>query len=330
MRSSQDPLRLLARATVSRALMRGTLEKPDRCEECGFFPDTPTYIHGHHYKGYDKVNWLRVQWLCYPCHQESHRNPNKLRLNGGVGLKPSIRVETPKIEEKTPARGVYGQAKGVLEVPSPVKQDCALVEISFHSDPRVLALDDSKSFLFYLQAWITSVDMRRELLPDWFQAKDIGKRCFLSEEESNEALEKCIDKQLLYMSDGSIWVLGSQKKNSHITFKSMPLPSDPYEVTREVMDQFVEEWNLVAQEAGLSAVRKLTKDRVGKLKARLEEEPFNKKNRKALWYRIRTSEFLQGDKGWKLTFDFLTKNCQNANKILEGGYGGDEYWEGDG
>lgn len=34
---------------------------------------------GHHYKGYAKENWLKVQWLCDKCHHEEH---TRLRKTG--------------------------------------------------------------------------------------------------------------------------------------------------------------------------------------------------------------------------------------------------------
>ena len=53
-----------ARWTLGKAVQRGHIAKPDRCEACG----TIGPVEGHHYKGYSKEHRLTVQWLCKPCH----------------------------------------------------------------------------------------------------------------------------------------------------------------------------------------------------------------------------------------------------------------------
>ena len=53
-----------ARWVLNKAVQRGRIVKPDRCQSCG----TVGPVEGHHYKGYGKAFRLDVQWLCKPCH----------------------------------------------------------------------------------------------------------------------------------------------------------------------------------------------------------------------------------------------------------------------
>jgi hypothetical protein len=63
--------RLVARAhwAVWKAVRRGELHRPGRCEKCGI----KCRPHGHH-ASYDKP--LEVQWLCSTCHTREHRREN--------------------------------------------------------------------------------------------------------------------------------------------------------------------------------------------------------------------------------------------------------------
>ncbi len=56
----------LAHEAVGIALKRKKLKK-ENCEVCG----TDKKIEGHHYKGYDPENWLKVQWLCAFHHRQA-------------------------------------------------------------------------------------------------------------------------------------------------------------------------------------------------------------------------------------------------------------------
>lgn len=68
-----DPLernKIEARSAVNFAVKFGFLKRPDTCQsgskygvECG------GEIQGHHHKGYDRENWLEVEWLCVNCHK---------------------------------------------------------------------------------------------------------------------------------------------------------------------------------------------------------------------------------------------------------------------
>lgn len=55
-----------AHGVVYRAIGRGTLTRPDRCERCG----AACKPHGHHA---DYAKPLEVEWLCSTCHGVEHR-----------------------------------------------------------------------------------------------------------------------------------------------------------------------------------------------------------------------------------------------------------------
>lgn len=57
---------------VRRAIERGELRPPDKCEACGACPEPGKggrrMIEAHHHEGYDKP--LSVIWLCTKCHRK--------------------------------------------------------------------------------------------------------------------------------------------------------------------------------------------------------------------------------------------------------------------
>ena len=53
-----------ARSAVYLALKRRILTRKP-CKVCGSLN-----VHAHHYKGYEKENWLEVEWLCAKHHRE--------------------------------------------------------------------------------------------------------------------------------------------------------------------------------------------------------------------------------------------------------------------
>lgn len=55
-----------AKEFVKQAILKGILKRGN-CKFCGSSPTV-----GHHYKGYDKNNWLKVWWLCKKCHALEH------------------------------------------------------------------------------------------------------------------------------------------------------------------------------------------------------------------------------------------------------------------
>lgn len=59
-----------ARSAVRRAVLKGELEKPDRCPRCG----REVRLQAHHLNGYDKEHQLDVEWMCGKCHYaEEHK-----------------------------------------------------------------------------------------------------------------------------------------------------------------------------------------------------------------------------------------------------------------
>lgn len=64
-------LKVRAYAAVRRALARGDLVKPHRCEACGKLEfEVVGGFEAHHYLGYAPEHHLDIQWLCVPCHRE--------------------------------------------------------------------------------------------------------------------------------------------------------------------------------------------------------------------------------------------------------------------
>lgn len=58
--------KMAARNALIRAVAKGTVRKPKRCEDCG---DTKRRLHGHHEDYYQP---LAVAWLCPTCHRRRH------------------------------------------------------------------------------------------------------------------------------------------------------------------------------------------------------------------------------------------------------------------
>ena len=63
-----------AHGKLDRAVKRGEIEKPDRCEKCGKKHEYKE-IHGHHHD-YDKP--LDVEWICRTCHLNEHSGAKTL------------------------------------------------------------------------------------------------------------------------------------------------------------------------------------------------------------------------------------------------------------
>ena len=57
-----------ARHAIHNAVYRGSLKKPKICSKC----NKHSKIEAHHYKGYDKINWFNIIWLCPLCHAGEH------------------------------------------------------------------------------------------------------------------------------------------------------------------------------------------------------------------------------------------------------------------
>ncbi len=60
-----------ARYYVTNAVRDGRLTRSKYCEVCKRkeWGKKRSMIEAHHYKGYEPENWLKVQWLCAPCHR---------------------------------------------------------------------------------------------------------------------------------------------------------------------------------------------------------------------------------------------------------------------
>jgi len=83
-----------AHGLLNRAVQRGKVKKPDRCQLCG----ESGRLHGHHWKGY--AHPLDVIWLCPSCHHAAHgRGPKIRRLAESKGS-PPIDWETVWCMEK--------------------------------------------------------------------------------------------------------------------------------------------------------------------------------------------------------------------------------------
>lgn len=63
-------IRKHARWAVYYALRTGKLQKPDCCEGC----DAVAKLQAHHYLGYEKEFWTKVEWLCSSCHGKTRRD----------------------------------------------------------------------------------------------------------------------------------------------------------------------------------------------------------------------------------------------------------------
>jgi len=57
-----------AHRAVANAVKDGLLTRPPICSECGLEHDN---IQGHH-ESYEIADWLKVIWLCEPCHKLKH------------------------------------------------------------------------------------------------------------------------------------------------------------------------------------------------------------------------------------------------------------------
>lgn len=60
---------------IKRALQKGVILKPDKCQICG---KTNCNIQGHHY---DYTKPLNVLWVCCECHGKLHKKHNKMFIN---------------------------------------------------------------------------------------------------------------------------------------------------------------------------------------------------------------------------------------------------------
>lgn len=59
-----------AQSMVQYAINHGTLKRPKRCQDCN---KPHGRIEAHHYLGYARENYLKVQWLCPTCHDAADK-----------------------------------------------------------------------------------------------------------------------------------------------------------------------------------------------------------------------------------------------------------------
>ena len=89
--------------------------------------------------------------------------------------------------------------------------------------------------------------------------------------------------------------------------------------TQESTHIFLHEWNVFAVENSLCPISSLSDIRKKKLQTRLNSCDFKKLFDDAL-VEIKKSQYLLGQKGWKISFDWLIKNDENILKVVEGNY----------
>jgi len=83
--------------------------------------------------------------------------------------------------------------------------------------------------------------------------------------------------------------------------------------------QLIQAWNSICGDAGLPEVTKATTTRIQKTKTRLRENP-NINDWVKIFQKITQTPFLMGEKGWKVTYDWIMANEDNALGVLEGKY----------
>ena len=96
---------------------------------------------------------------------------------------------------------------------------------------------------------------------------------------------------------------------------------DYTEITTETTQESIlmHTWNIFALENSLSQISLLSRSRKIKLQTRLKNGTFKKLFDDAL-VEIKKSRYLLGEKGWKISFDWLIKNDENILKVVEGNY----------
>lgn len=70
-----DPNKRRAHYYVKNAIRDGKLVKLDYCQNCGVNDqgEKRSMIESHHYIDYKPDNWLKVRWLCVPCHKKADK-----------------------------------------------------------------------------------------------------------------------------------------------------------------------------------------------------------------------------------------------------------------
>ena len=108
-------------------------------------------------------------------------------------------------------------------------------------------------------------------------------------------------------------------KNPENHSDSFPIDNNTNTYPNTIIHAYMYEWNLFASENSLSKISSLSDSREKKLQMRLKNSDFKKLFDMAL-VEIKKSQYLLGEKGWKITFDWLIKNDENILKVVEGNY----------
>lgn len=67
---STERNKIEARAAVNFGIKFGFIKKPEQCQSGGKYGvKCSGTLEAHHHKGYDRENWLEVEWLCVACHK---------------------------------------------------------------------------------------------------------------------------------------------------------------------------------------------------------------------------------------------------------------------
>lgn len=86
--------------------------------------------------------------------------------------------------------------------------------------------------------------------------------------------------------------------------------------------QILSSWNNLAADSTIPALRSISPSRQAKVRTRIESLSLVEEDWQTAFDNIKSSSFLNGDndRGWTITFDWLVKNDENFEKVLEGNF----------
>jgi len=108
---------------------------------------------------------------------------------------------------------------------------------------------------------------------------------------------------------------GNSSKNPLYNNKDINNETNRYTHTEGA--DILSQWNTFAKENNLSSIIKLSVGREYGIRARMKEKEFNLE---LIFKEIKSSNFLLGSTGWKVSFDFVFSSPNNYLKIIEGKY----------
>lgn len=86
-----------ARHAIHYAIKQGKLDRPKNCSIAGC--RSTSKIQAHHWKGYDQIHWLDVQWLCPKHHAHYlHLERDAQSLRGNLKSYPKKTLAEPRTE----------------------------------------------------------------------------------------------------------------------------------------------------------------------------------------------------------------------------------------